>query len=776
MGPENYLEIAVSEWLPRRGEPRVEAALMELARQFEASHQDRWLRDVLAATRPGQLQEGFAHLAAAAKANQSDETEKAVEFGRKASMELGNRNPAAALFAEGELIYALHFQERPVECVSRSTAAIARAAQRHYSWIVAHLQLELGTCQAKLLDAGGGYHSITRAIETARAASYGILHLRGEGILAGVQAFQGNLLGAWERGRYGLATYWRGVFPPLRAQQIYGNLRRASERLDLPHAAKVFARAQVLAVAETSHRRLEALSRVELSALAARTGDSAEAAREDDATQRLFDQLRHSRTAEESRILGEIHRAQSEIALGRFTEASRLLLDLRAKAIGADAVPVQLRFHRAAGEAFYQTGLHRAAEESHLAVLDLTERRMTSFVTPADKAAANEASAKAYRGLAEIHLQRYNDPTEALRIWQRRLDAQKTGPRPPKGREFDLDRLRRETVLSYADLPGGYVVWAFDNRGIAWRRLAPTKDQLEKTALRFVRACADPHSDPASLRRDSRELYQWLVEPLASQLDPGRTLVVDANGAIALVPMQALVDEHSQFLGDRFAITVSSGVNDYLRRSNAPPVTPSSAALVVANPALGRETMRAFPPLLQTLREKESVAARFANTTVLEGPQATLGAIASARPAVELLHFAGHGFGNSGNGGLLLAPQDPALEADILDWRRLAGQDWSRCRLAVLSACSSGTGEARGPVNPESLVRWLLWAGVARVVASRWNADAATSAVLMDEFYSALTGGLDVPAALQLAARRIRGQPSLSHPYYWAGFQTFGAR
>ena len=146
-------------------------------------------------------------------------------------------------------------------------------------------------------------------------------------------------------------------------------------------------------------------------------------------------------------------------------------------------------------------------------------------------------------------------------------------------------------------------------------------------------------------------------------------------------------------------------------------------------------------------------------------------------PQADVLHFAGHGFSNAGNGGLLLSPEMAGADrAGILDGARLAQKDWSRCRLAVLSACSTGTGEARGPVNPESLVRGLLWAGVARVVASRWNMDSETGAALMNRFYNALVSGDDVAKALQQAARGLRDNAETSHPYYWAGFQNFGAR
>jgi CHAT domain-containing protein len=164
-------------------------------------------------------------------------------------------------------------------------------------------------------------------------------------------------------------------------------------------------------------------------------------------------------------------------------------------------------------------------------------------------------------------------------------------------------------------------------------------------------------------------------------------------------------------------------------------------------------------------------------SVLLTGAQATLRAVEEHRPGIELFHFAGHGFSNASNGGLLLSPdENDAEEAGVLDGARLAQQDWSRCRLAVLSACSTGTGEANGPVNPESLVRGLLWAGVARVVASRWNLDTQSGVVFMDRFYTALLSGTDAAAALQVAARRLREDPATSHPYYWAGFQSFGTR
>jgi CHAT domain-containing protein len=61
-------------------------------------------------------------------------------------------------------------------------------------------------------------------------------------------------------------------------------------------------------------------------------------------------------------------------------------------------------------------------------------------------------------------------------------------------------------------------------------------------------------------------------------------------------------------------------------------------------------------------------------------------------------------------------------------------------------------------------------------VATRWNVDAESSVAFMDRFYDALIFGDSVAASLQRAGQVIRKSERTSHPYFWAGFQSFGTR
>ncbi|SPE35325.1 conserved hypothetical protein [Candidatus Sulfopaludibacter sp. SbA6] len=778
MEPESYLDVAVTEWLPRRWDSgKYERVLSALAAGFEQRHGDRWLRDVLAARRSERLAAGLAALAEAARANLADESDRALAKAGVAADELragGSR--AGALRAKFEQTYALHRSVRSAaECVEKAVALEREAEAMKYSWILGQAILEQGNCRSLLGDSGVAHRDMARALVLVRNAGYRDLELRAAGILANAQTSAGNLLAAWNLGREGLAKYWSGSYPGIRAQQIYFNLVRSAESLDLRRTAYVFESAAAMAIAETPRRRTEATTRAHLAQLAVEVGRPVEAKAEFDLAGKLFDQLRQV-SDRANRVAAELSHAQAEIAAGSPQAALQRLEAFRPFAENGNSAQDRINFQEALGDALHRCGRPDEAETAYRQAIASSEHRLETIRGFRERAQLILAADKAYRGLVELLWER-GDRAEALRLWEWFRASEEPGQRSGPDLDRRRTQLRNESFLTYAVLPGGPVAWLFDDRGIEGWRLDVKLEELETVASRFLRECAEPTSDRRAVQRDSRQLFDWLLAPIGHRLDPARTLVIESDGATGAIPMQALMDENLRYLGERFAIAVAGGLADYQRRATVGPVSADATALVVASPALGDETSRTFPPLAGTMREGRSVVKRFRGSVLLTGEQATLGAVEHYRPGIELFHFAGHGFSNAGNGGLLLSPDEGDSEgAGVLDGARMAQQDWSRCRLAVLSACSTGTGEARGPVNPESLVRGLLWAGAARVVASRWNADTQNGALFMDEFYTGLLSGKDVAAALQLAARRFRQDPATSHPYFWAGFQSFGTR
>lgn len=766
----------MTEWLPRQHESeKCAAALNALAQRFIEQHGDPWLHDALA-VRPSQRRaEGLAALSDAVQANLTDATDRALKRSHDAIGLLQSAGDSAGAVRAGlEEAYALYQAVRPTECVQRAAAVERQAADRHYIWIRGQTLLDQGNCEASPGDSGAAFNNMDRALKLARDAGYRDLELRAAGIASGAQTEEyGDLLASWKLATGQLAEYWSGVHSGIRALQIYYNLYHSAEGLNLHQTAYVFAREAAMAIAETPRHRNEADARAQAARLAAEAGWPTEAKAEFDLVEKLFDQLEKTTTDQEYRTFAELYRAASEVVSGDPEAARKRLEAVRLPAEHSDDVLIRIQFQQTLGDALWNSSRRDEAEAPYRQAIRLSEDRLKTLQGFRKRAEHALVAGKAYPGLTETLWDQGNQ-AEALRIWEWFRAGELPGPRI----EPDLDQrraeLRNESFLTYALLPGGLVAWVFDDRDAKGRRLAVKPADLEPVALRFLRECSDQNSDPAALHRDARQLYDWLVAPFAAYLDPARTLVIEPDGPLAAIPMQALQDEKQRYLGDRFAITIASSLADYQLRARSGPINSSARALIAVNPSLGQDLKRAFPPLVQATREGNAVAEQFPNKVLLTGRDVTLAAVKRHLPDAELFHFAGHGFSNAGNGGLLLSSGGSG--AGVLDGAGMEQQDWSRCRLAVLSACSAGTGETHGPVNPESLVRGLLWAGVARVVATRWNMDSDTGEKFIGRFYAGLLSGEDVARALQNAGAALRHDPTTSHPYFWAGFQTFGAR
>ena len=112
--------------------------------------------------------------------------------------------------------------------------------------------------------------------------------------------------------------------------------------------------------------------------------------------------------------------------------------------------------------------------------------------------------------------------------------------------------------------------------------------------------------------------------------------------------------------------------------------------------------------------------------------------------------------------------------------------------LLVLSACNTGT-TSQGAFGPETFAGLAQSKGVRFVLGTLWRVGDASTARIMERFYSlllpkeAISSGI-IAEALRRAASdmaMISGSPAassgigaasddFSHPYHWAGYALFG--
>lgn len=108
------------------------------------------------------------------------------------------------------------------------------------------------------------------------------------------------------------------------------------------------------------------------------------------------------------------------------------------------------------------------------------------------------------------------------------------------------------------------------------------------------------------------------------------------------------------------------------------------------------------------------------------------------------------------------------VEDGVLTADEISRLDLSDTKLAVLSACET----ARGKIDPVDgvygLQRALKMAGVQTIVMSLWKVQDDATSVLMTQFYTYLTSGVERHQALWKAMMDVREK--YKNPYYWAGF------
>ena len=108
------------------------------------------------------------------------------------------------------------------------------------------------------------------------------------------------------------------------------------------------------------------------------------------------------------------------------------------------------------------------------------------------------------------------------------------------------------------------------------------------------------------------------------------------------------------------------------------------------------------------------------------------------------------------------------VEDGILTADEISRLDLCNTKLVVLSACET----ARGMVDPVDgvygLQRAFKMAGVQTIVMSLWKVQDDATSMLMTQFYTYLTSGMEKHQALWKAMMDVKDK--YKDPYYWAGF------
>ena len=338
-----------------------------------------------------------------------------------------------------------------------------------------------------------------------------------------------------------------------------------------------------------------------------------------------------------------------------------------------------------------------------------------------------------------------------------------------------------EAMLEYLVTPARLVVFVVTRQEVRSLVVETARDDL----ARRVRLARDLLGEPASPAEAQGEvltsLHGILMAPIerAGMLRGVGRVIVVSHSVLAYLPFSALKAE---------------GTGRYVMEEYSVLHLPSAAALGAlrrASPPAGSRAQpqaTAFAPFPRSLpgsaRETRVFLRAVPGGRMEEGGRATEPRVRQALSAGGIVHLATHGIMNPRNpmfsrielapgGGGGGANDDGRLEVHELLALRLNGP------LVFLSGCDTGLGAswsttfARGD-DYATLAQAFLYAGARTVAATLWRIGDEGAAAFAERFYVNLRTMAPAEAIAQ-AQRELLRDSRFSSPYYWAGYQLFGA-
>ena len=313
---------------------------------------------------------------------------------------------------------------------------------------------------------------------------------------------------------------------------------------------------------------------------------------------------------------------------------------------------------------------------------------------------------------------------------------------------------------------------------------------LQKEIGHFLEALNQRSDVTAS----SRALYTTLVKPLdvAAQAARAKRLVLWLDGALRYVPFAALNDG-SHYLIEKYALQIYSvPERRAVASTQRPPHSLKVRGLGVAQAVPGFDALPAMAdelcdvvrgPITGLTQRGSACTAMSVGNGALPGLGFADAAFTEARfksvlqdtSDYSILHIGTHFSLRPGNvmRSFLVLGDGSRLSLDAISKLSFSGID-----LVTLSACQTALGGAVSDDGREieGLNVIVQHAGARQVIASLWQVEDKSTALLMRQLYGHLArSGVDSARALQqsqleLLTLNIGGRRPYEHPFYWAGF------
>jgi CHAT domain-containing protein len=317
------------------------------------------------------------------------------------------------------------------------------------------------------------------------------------------------------------------------------------------------------------------------------------------------------------------------------------------------------------------------------------------------------------------------------------------------------------------------------------RQLRVSEAQVDQAVSQLQRSLQRRSTSPSQIKRESRQLYDWLLKPFEPDLAAVgnqariKTLVFVLDGSLRNIPPAVLFDGN-RYLIERYAIAVTPGLQLLDPKPLAQRQGLTALVAGASNaPSFQQENLATLDNVAIELAGVEQQVNR---SQKLENQQFVKSNIQTQINAqsFNIVHIATHGqFSSNPEQTFILDWTGRIRVKDLDTLLRASNQpDLHPIELLILSACETATGDQRAALG---LAGVAIRAGARSTLATLFQVNDASTAELMVRFYQQLNNAslTKAEALRQAQLSFLRQQQNgtaseLSRPYFWSPFILVG--
>jgi CHAT domain-containing protein/Tfp pilus assembly protein PilF len=333
-------------------------------------------------------------------------------------------------------------------------------------------------------------------------------------------------------------------------------------------------------------------------------------------------------------------------------------------------------------------------------------------------------------------------------------------------------------ILFYSLGPDKSSLWAVNAKST---RLFPLPKQsgIDERVARYQKAILRSGDPVREANDDGRSLYDLLVAPAAGMIPPDSRVFVIPDGSLNGLNFETLLapgSEGPHYWIENVTVTNANSIRllSHLDGRSTGPKTKN--LLLIGDPISPSPEYERLPNAPAEITDIAGHFPQDRRTVFTQGKAVPVAYMVSKPDQFDYIHFVAHGTASR------LSPLDSAVvlsaEPQHPDNFKLYARDIVRhplhAKLVTISTCYGSGQRAYAGEGLVGLSWAFLRAGSHNVIAALWEANDASTPLLMDKLYTGLNAGADPETALRAAKLSlIHSQGVYRKPLYWAAFQLY---